>query len=50
MYAFLNEVKKDGHPHTILVSWGVCVYDFGHEVAVASLFLSLEDPGHDPGV
>ena len=26
------------------------MYEVGQEVAVAYLFLSLEDPGHDPGV
>ena len=26
------------------------MYDVDQEVAVASLFLSLKNPGHDPGV
>ena len=49
---FLNEIKKaDG----ILTkfwypSWDVCVYEVGLEVAVASLFLSSKNSGHDPGV
>ena len=44
---FLNEVKKGKwHPANILVSWDVCVYEIGQEVAVAPLFLFLKDPGH----
>ena len=47
MHAFLDEVKKGkGHPDNILVSWDVSVYEVSQEVAVASLFLSLKDPGH----
>ena len=47
---FLDEVKKGmGHPDIIYVPWDVCVYKIRQEVAVASLFLSLKDPGHDPG-
>ena len=26
------------------------MYEVGQEIAVASFFLSLKDPGHDPGV
>ena len=47
----LDEVDKGrGHPDKILVPWDVCVYEVRQEVAVKSLFLSLGDPGHDPGV
>ena len=35
-----------GHPDNILVSWDVSVYEVSQEVAVASLFSSLKDPGH----
>ena len=49
--AFFNEVKKGwGHTDKILVAWDVSLYEVGQEVAVASLFLSLKHPGHDPGV
>ena len=26
------------------------MYEVGQDVTVASIFLSLKDPGHDPGV
>ena len=49
--AFLDDVKKGRwQPDNILVFWDVCVYEVGQEVAVASLFLSLKDPGHDQGL
>ena len=45
---FLDEVKKGRwHPDKILISWDVCVYEVGKEVALASPFLSLKDPRHD---
>ena len=48
---FFDEVKKARwHPDKILVSWDVGLYEFGQEVVVESFFLSLKDPGHDPGV
>ena len=51
VYAFFDEVKKGRwHPNKILVSSDVGVYQVGQEVAVASFFLSLKDPGHGPGV
>ena len=51
MYAFFDEVKKGRwHAGKILVSWDVCVYEVSQAVAVASFFLSLKDPGHDPWV
>ena len=38
------------HPDKILVTWDICLCNVSQEVAVASLFLSLKDPGHDPGL
>ena len=40
--------KKQGHPDKILVPWDV--YEVDQEFAVESLLLSVEDPGHDPGI
>ena len=51
VYAFFDEVEKGSWQlHQFLVSWDACVYVVGQEVVVASLFLSLKYPGHDPGV
>ena len=51
MYEFFDEVKIGRwHPEKILVSWDVSVYYVSQEVAVASFFLSLMYPRHDPGV
>ena len=48
---FLDELKKGmGHPDKIVVSWDICVFEVGQEVAVASVFLSMKTPGHDSGV
>ena len=50
MHSSMRSEKAGGHPDKILVSWDVSVYEVSQEVPVASLFLSLKDPGHDPGV
>ena len=34
--AFLDEIKDRWHPDKIVVSWDVCVYEVGQEVALAS--------------
>ena len=46
VYVFFDEVKKGSWQlEKILESW-----DAGQEVAVASFFLCLKYPGHDPRV
>ena len=51
VYAFFDEFKKGRwQPDKILVSWDVSVYLVSQEVAVASFFLSLKDPGYGPVV
>ena len=42
-------MKKAGISGNILVFWDVSLYEFGQEVVVASLVLSLKYPLHDPG-
>ena len=48
--AFLDEIKKGREYSNKILVPGMSVNEVGQEVALASLFLSLKNPGFDPGV